>query len=136
MPPAEPSARSCAVSRMDPSSHAPLMAKVFADVDGGLSNGSMKLGMPRAAVIGAGEMAIVAATGIRAATNTAIAPPIECPATIVRAGSIAPRAINWSVNDSAHAAERANENGPGVHPCPGKSGTNTRRCCSANPCAR
>ena len=45
-------------------------------------------GMRRGSTIGAGEIAIVAATGSRSAMRMAIAPPMECPTRMVVAGSI------------------------------------------------
>ena len=91
---------------------------------------------PYAARIGAGEMAIKPATGTRAAMRSAMAPPMECPARIVRLASVTPRENSSRSSASPHCSARVGENGPCVRPCPGKSGTYTRRPCSANPRAR
>ena len=116
-------------------SNDPLITSVCAGIGGGPVKMSIDftLSMPYVVTIGAGEIAITPATGTRAATFIAIAPPIECPARIVRFASTAPRPIICFTNESLHVSARSNENGPWVRPCPGKSGTNTRNPCSANP---
>ena len=114
-------------------SNDPLITSVCAGIGGGFVKISIDFSMPYVVTIGAGEIAITPATGTRAATFIAIAPPIECPARIVRFASTAPRPISCFTNESPHFSARSYENGPCVRPCPGKSGTNTRSPCSANP---
>ena len=102
-------------------------------IGGGFVKISIDFSMPYVVTIGAGEIAITPATGTRAATLIAIAPPIECPASTNRFASTAPRPIICFTNESPQLSARSNENGPCVLPCPGKSGTNTRSPCNANP---
>src|SRR5262249_60805093 len=45
------------------------------------------------------------------------------------------RAMRSRTKALAQDSARAGENGPGVRPCPGKSGTNTRKSWFANSCA-
>ena len=90
---------------------------------GGSLNNSFSAVTPCSARIGAGEMAIKPTTESREAIRIAIAPPMECPASIMRLREIAPRVKSSRTSDSPHSSARAGENGPGVRPWPGRSGT-------------
>ena len=125
--------RSEALPRMDSSSSEPTITNACGGKGGGSLKRSFSAETPWAERIGAGEMAIRPATGTRDATRSAMAPPIECPARIVRSAWIIPRASSSRRSDSVHCSARAGENGPGVLMQPGRSGTYTRNPCSANP---
>ena len=107
-------------------SNDPLSTSVCGGTGGGFEKISIDFSTPYVVTIGAGEIATTPATGTRAATLIAIAPPSECPARIVRFASTAPRPIICFTNESPHVSARSNENGPCVRPCPGRSGTKTR----------
>ena len=78
-------------------------------------------GMRWGMVIGAGEMAMVAATGSRSAMRMAMAPPMEWPSNIVFLGSIVPLRMRDSTAAVAHCWARAKENASWLSPWPGRS---------------
>src|SRR5579863_6090244 len=83
--------RSLAICRAVAGSHAALKTSVCGARTGGVGNKSISEGRPGAGCIGAGEMAMTPATTMCEATRAATAPPIECPARIVRSGMMALR---------------------------------------------
>ena len=72
-------------------------------------------------VMGAGESAMVAASGSRSAMRMAMAAPIEWPSSIVVLGSSCPLCIRDSTAAVAQSCACAKENASRLSPWPGKS---------------
>ena len=100
-------AKSAALFFSQAGSSAPTSSKLFRATGGGLVYNKSSGETPCATAIGAGEMATTPATLSFAATRRAIAPPIECPARIVRSGTIIPRAIRPRTKEIEHSSALA-----------------------------